>query len=100
MKDIDKMQSSYDLQNPWYACAQEPIDAQLLQTTALIFSSMWAAQKVTSESQIHRLMLSCTRAARDLMTTIRMDEADRDGTLLPNIRPEMPDDLDPNFAPM
>lgn len=100
MKHLDKMQSSYDLQNPWYADAKEPIDTQLLQTTALIFSAMWAEQKDRTEKQIHRLMLSCTRAARDLMTTIRMDEADRDGTLLPNITPEMPDDLDPNFAPM
>ena len=100
MKDIDKMQSSYDLQNPWYADAKEPIDASLLQTTAIIFAAMWAADKSGNELRVHRIMLAATRAARDLMTTIRMDEADRDGTLLPNIRPEMPDDLDPNFAPM
>lgn len=98
MKNENKLQWDYDLQNPWYRDSREPVDAQLLQATLAIYTAHYA-NPYPLENGIDT-MIWAARMARDLLTTIRMDEADRNGTLLPNITPEMPDDLDPNFAPM
>lgn len=94
MKDEHKLQTSYNLQNAWYRESKEPIEPQLLQATLAIYVSQGSKLYHTDT------MIWAVRQARDLLTTIRMDEADRDDTLWPEITAEMPDELDPNFEPM
>ena len=81
MKNEELLQKSYNLQNPWYRDSKEPVEQQLLQATLAIMCNGTHFFKPED-------MIRDVRLARDLLTTIRMNEADCEGTL-------MLDDLDP-----
>jgi len=95
LKDFNDLQQKYDLENARYRDCDEPINSQLLQATLAIFSTQMAEPDLLYDDRIESVMLWCARAARDLLTTIRMNDADRNGTLLPDITPAVRDDPAP-----
>ena len=101
LKDFNDLQQKYDLENARYRDCDEPINSQLLQATLAIYTAHYA-NPYPLENGIDT-MIWAARMARDLLTTIRMNEADRNGTLLPDNTPEMRGPFggppDPNFEP-
>lgn len=80
------MKDSYDLQNAWYRDSKEPIEPQLLQATLAIYTSQWQSPYALRDGM--DVMVWAVRLARDLLTTIRMNEADAAGGIPdPTVKP-------------
>ena len=109
------MREVYDLEDSWFKGSNEPVDAQLLKATLAIYAVQIQLPRADgwSVEVNEQVMLWSVRQARDLLTTIRMNEADAIGHLgargrppprrrpvpIPTAGAPLPKNPDPNFEP-
>lgn len=77
------MLDSYDLEDEWFKGCNGKVHEQLLQATLAIYTVQIQLPRADlwSVEENEKVMLWSVRQARDLMTTIRMNEADAKGHL-------------------
>lgn len=103
------MREFYNLEDSWFKGSNEPVDQQLLQATLAIYAVQIQLPRADewSVEVNEKVMLWSVRQARDLLTTIRMNEADAAGHLFPRpapipkpaVRGPFGVPPDPNFEP-
>ena len=103
------MREVYNLEDSWFKGSNEPVDAQLLQATLAIYTVQIQLPRADgwSVEVNEKAMLWSVRQARDLLTTIRMNEADAAGHLITRrlplpklaVRGPFGGPPDPNFEP-